>query len=147
VIREFRIALTVEEFDQAVRFYRDTLGLEMRQSWDDPDGRGVILELPCATLEILDRPQADAIDRIETGRVIPGNVRLAVQVDDLETATAALEQVGAEPMHASVRTPWGHHNQRITTPDRRQMTLFMPESSRSEVPAPVNTLFMSDEQP
>jgi lactoylglutathione lyase len=127
VIREFRIALTVDEFDQAVRFYRDTLGLEMRQSWDDTDGRGVILELPRATLEILDRPQADAIDRIETGRVIPGNVRLAVQVNDLEAATSALEEAGAKPMHASVHTPWNHHNQRVTTPDGRQMTLFQPD--------------------
>jgi lactoylglutathione lyase len=130
-IQEFRIALTVDDFDQAVRFYRDVLGLELRQSWSDADGRGVILELPRATLEVLDRPQADAIDRIETGRVLEGNVRLAVQVDDLETATAALEQAGAKPMHASVRTPWGHHNQRVTTPDDRQMTLFMPEEAKS----------------
>jgi catechol 2,3-dioxygenase-like lactoylglutathione lyase family enzyme len=131
VIRELRIALTVDQFDQAVHFYRDVLGFELRQSWDDTDGRGVILELPRATLEILDRPQADAIDRIETGRVIPGNVRLAVQVNDLETATDALEQAGAMPMHASVQTPWGHHNQRVTTPDGRQMTLFQPEEVKS----------------
>ncbi len=131
MIREFRIALTVDEFDQAVRFYRDALGLELCQSWDDTDGRGVILELPRATLEILDRPQADAVDRIETGRVIPGNVRLAVQVDDLETATTALEQAGAKPMHASVHTPWNHHNQRVMTPDGRQMTLFQPEEVKS----------------
>lgn len=125
-IREFRIALTVEKFEQAVRFYRDALGLEVRQSWDDRDGRGVILELPSATLEILDRPQAEAIDRIETERIVPGEVRLAVQVDDLEAATTALERVGATPMHASVHTPWGDHNRRITTPDGRQMTLFEP---------------------
>ncbi len=130
MIREFRIALTVEEFDQAVRFYRDALGLETRQSWADADGRGVILELPRATLEILDRPQADAIDRIETGRVLEGNVRLAVQVDDLETATETLEKVGATLMNSSVRTPWGHHNQRVTTPDGRQMTLFMPDEKK-----------------
>jgi lactoylglutathione lyase len=130
-IQEFRIALTVDDFDQAVRFYRDVLGLELRQSWSDADGRGVILELPRATLEILDRPQADAIDRIETGRVLEGNVRLAVQVDDLETATAAFQEAGATPMHASIRTPWGHHNQRVTTPEGRQMTLFMPEEAKS----------------
>lgn len=130
-IQEFRIALTVDQFDQAVHFYRDALGLEPRQSWNDAEGRGVILELPRATLEILDRPQANAIDRIETGRVLEGNVRLAVQVDDLETATAALKEAGAKPMHESVHTPWGHHNQRVATPDGRQMTLFQPEEAKS----------------
>ncbi len=127
MIHEFRVALTVQNFDAAVRFYRDVLGLNVCQSWNDTDGRGVILELPRATLEILDQPQADAIDRIETGRVLEGNVRLAVHVTNLERATNALEQAGAHRMHASVHTPWGHHNQRLKIPDGRQLTLFQPE--------------------
>lgn len=132
MIRELRIALSVDQFDQAVRFYRDALGLEARQAWDDEQGRGLILELPRATLEILDRHQSEAVDHIETGRVIPVDVRLAVQIDDLEAATVALEDAGATPMHESVLTPWGDHNQRVETPDGRQMTLFMPEETPFE---------------
>ena len=127
MIQEFRVALTVQNFDAAVQFYRDVLGLNVRQSWNDTDGRGVILELPRATLEILDQPQAEAIDRIETGRVLEGNVRLAVHVTNLEHAANALEQAGAHRMHTSVHTPWGHHNQRLETPDGRQLTLFQSE--------------------
>lgn len=127
MIHELRVALTVQDFNAAVRFYRDVLGLNVRQSWNDTDGRGVILELPRATLEILDQPQADAIDRIETGRVLEGNMRLAVHVTSLEHATNALEQAGAHRVHDSVHTPWGHHNQRLETPDGRQLTLFQPE--------------------
>ncbi len=127
MIHEFRVALTVQQFDAAARFYRDALGLNVRQSWNDTDGRGLILDLPRATLEILDQPQADAIDRIETGRVLEGDLRLAVQVSNLERATKALEQAGARRMHASLHTPWGHHNQRLETPDGRQLTLFQPK--------------------
>ncbi len=32
-IREVRIALTVEPFDQAVQFYRDSLGLTVIKQW------------------------------------------------------------------------------------------------------------------
>jgi lactoylglutathione lyase len=129
MIRELRIALTVEDFETAVRFYRDALHLEPRHAWNDADGRGVILELPRATLEILDRGQADAIDRIETGAVRRGEVRLAVQVDALETAVNALEEAGATRVHDPVHTPWGDHNQRLETPDGRQLTVFEPPTT------------------
>jgi catechol 2,3-dioxygenase-like lactoylglutathione lyase family enzyme len=128
-IEELRVALTVDDFERAVRFYRDALNLEVRQEWDDADGRGVILELPRATLEILNRPQADAIDRIETDAVRQGDVRIAVRVNALEAAVDALEGAGATRVHVHVRTPWGHHNQRLETPDGRQLTVFSPEQS------------------
>lgn len=124
MIRELRIALSVDDFETAVRFYRDALQLEPRHAWNDADGRGVILELPRATLEILDRRQADAIDRIETGEVRRGGVRLAVRVDALEPAVGALLDAGATPVHDHVRTPWGDHNRRLETPDGRQLTVF-----------------------
>ena len=36
---ELRIALTVENFDEAVAFYRDTLGLEQLADWSGENGR------------------------------------------------------------------------------------------------------------
>jgi lactoylglutathione lyase len=126
VIRELRLALTVDDFDAALRFYRDALELETRHAWHDADGRGAILELPRATLELLSRSQADAIDRIETGAVRHGELRLAVQVDALEDSVPKLEDAGATRVHASVHTPWGDHNQRLETPDGRQLTVFQP---------------------
>lgn len=38
--RELRLALTVEDFDAALAFYRDALGLEQREMWAGNDGRG-----------------------------------------------------------------------------------------------------------
>jgi lactoylglutathione lyase len=126
VIRELRIALTVEDFGAALRFYRDAFQLETREEWQDADGHGAILELPRATLEILDRPQADAIDRIETGAIQAGTLRLAVQVDNLGDAVQRLEEAGGRSLHEGVHTPWGHRNARLETPDERQLTVFQP---------------------
>jgi lactoylglutathione lyase len=33
-VRELRLALTVENYDEAVAFYRDVLGLPLLESWD-----------------------------------------------------------------------------------------------------------------
>ena len=63
-IREVRFALTVEDFEQAVQFYRDRLGLAVVEAWQRPEGRGVILSLgPQTTLELFDGPQADFVDQ------------------------------------------------------------------------------------
>jgi catechol 2,3-dioxygenase-like lactoylglutathione lyase family enzyme len=41
---EFRVVLTVPDFDQAVAFYRDTLVLEQLAHWTGDDGRVILLD-------------------------------------------------------------------------------------------------------
>jgi len=43
-VTEFRVALTVGDFDRAVAFYRDALGLEQIADWSSAAGRVVVLE-------------------------------------------------------------------------------------------------------
>src|SRR2546423_13311500 len=43
-VTELRVALTVEDFDRAVAFYRDALGLEQIADWSSATGRVVGLE-------------------------------------------------------------------------------------------------------
>ena len=40
-VTELRVALTVEDFDQALAFYRDALGLEQVADWSSESGRVV----------------------------------------------------------------------------------------------------------
>ena len=77
---ELRIALTVQDFDQAVAFYRDTLGLEQLADWSGEDGRVILLDAGRATLELFDEQQAESVDRIEAGRRVSGPVRFAISV-------------------------------------------------------------------
>jgi methylmalonyl-CoA/ethylmalonyl-CoA epimerase len=121
---ELRIVLTVPDFDRAVAFYRDTLGLEQLADWSGEDGRVILLEAGHATLELFDDRQAESVDRIEAGRRASGPVRLALRVDDLDETASRLLAGGAEEMAATVVPPWGGRNVRLRTPDGMQLTLF-----------------------
>lgn len=125
-IHELRIALTVDDYDAAVAFYRDALGLAEVEAWDRPNGRGTILEAGRATLELFDRPQAETLDLIEVGRRVSGTVRLALHVDDAAGAASQLVTAGAHREHDVVETPWGDRNARVRAPDGMQLTLFTP---------------------
>lgn len=123
-VRELRVALTLEDYEQAVAFYRDALGLPVRMSWDEPEGKGTILEAGRATLELLSREQAELIDRVEVGRRVAGPVRLALEVEDSERTAEELVEAGAELVAPAIETPWGDLNARVRAPDGMQLTLF-----------------------
>lgn len=126
IVRELRIALTVDDYERAVEFYRDALGLAEVESWVRPDGRGTILDAGRATLELFDAAQADTLDRIEVGRRVSGPVRFAVHVDDSAVAASELVRAGAERESDPVDTAWGDRNVRVRAPDGMQLTLFTP---------------------
>ena len=44
-VRELRVALTVDDYEQAVAFYRDVLGLPVVFEWDAPEGSGAVLDV------------------------------------------------------------------------------------------------------
>jgi catechol 2,3-dioxygenase-like lactoylglutathione lyase family enzyme len=162
--RELRVAVTVDDFEAAVRFYRDALGLPVVESWDQPgDRRGVILAAGQATLELLSTAQTELVDQVEApqaggtaaqpdpaageaaGREPPGGrgdrpgppVRLAIEVADSAAAAEALVASGAEHLGGPVVTPWLHRNVRLRAPDGMQLTLFTvldPDDSEGSPP-------------
>jgi lactoylglutathione lyase len=119
-----RVVLTVPDFDEAVAFYRDALGLEQIADWSGDDGRVILLEAGRATLELFDERQAESVDGIEAGKRVSGVVRLAIEVDDLDGAAARLLAAGARAEAPPVVPPWGGRNARLRTPDGMQLTLF-----------------------
>jgi catechol 2,3-dioxygenase-like lactoylglutathione lyase family enzyme len=119
-----RVVLTVPDFDEAVAFYRDTLGLEQLADWSGEDGRVVLLDVGHATLELFDERQADSVDRIEAGKRVSGQVRLAIEVEDTDVTAQRLITAGAVAEAEPVVPPWGGRNARLRTPDGMQLTLF-----------------------
>jgi catechol 2,3-dioxygenase-like lactoylglutathione lyase family enzyme len=126
-VTELRVALTVQDFAQALAFYRDTLGLEQIADWSSETGRVVVLDAGRATLELLDDAQAETVDAIEAGRRVSGTVRLALQVPDSEDIAERLVVAGAVRVAPPVVTPWGDRNARVQAPDGMQLTLFTLE--------------------
>jgi methylmalonyl-CoA/ethylmalonyl-CoA epimerase len=126
-VTELRVALTVEDFDRAVAFYRDALGLEQIADWSSATGRVVVLEAGRATLELFDNAQAESVDAIEAGRRVSGTVRFALKVEDSGDMADRLVTAGAERVAPPVITPWGDRNARVQAPDGMQLTLFTAE--------------------
>jgi predicted enzyme related to lactoylglutathione lyase len=123
-VRELRLVVTADDYDEALRFYRDVLGLPERAAFSSPDGRVAILEAGRATLEITDPHHAAFIDDVEVGRRVAGHIRVAYQVGDATAATATLAAAGAEVLAEPTRTPWNSLNSRMEGPGSLQLTLF-----------------------
>lgn len=125
-INEFRVALTVTEFERAVAFYRDGLGLEPGELWTD-NGRGQMFLAGRASLEIFDPEYAAGIDQLEVGQRVSGRIRFAIQVDDVHAAVQRALAHGATLVHEPTLTPWNDLNARIQSPAGQQITLYQPQ--------------------
>ena len=125
-VRELRLVLTVPDFDAALSFYRDALGLDVEAVWASEGGHVTLLSAGRAALELVDEAHAAEIDRLEVGRRVAGPVRVAFQVPDSGALADKLEGTGAKRIAGPVTTPWNDRNVRLEAPDGTQLTLFTP---------------------
>ena len=123
-VREMRLVVTAPDYDEALQFYRDVLGLPEIGAFADGGGRVAILDAGRATLELSDVPHAEHIDRLEVGRRVAGHIRVAFEVPDAARATDRLVMGGATLVAAPVETPWRSLNARLEAPAGLQLTLF-----------------------
>jgi lactoylglutathione lyase len=124
-VSELRLVVTVDDYDAAVAFYRDVLGLsEAAEYISDDAGRVIILDAGRATLELSDSRHAEHIDDVEVGRRVAGAIRVAFQVADSSAATQAVVDAGATLIAEPTPTPWHSLNSRLDAPGGLQLTLF-----------------------
>lgn len=124
-VSELRLAVTVDDFDGAIAFYRDAFGLPEIEAWATPEGRGAVLDAGRATLELVDAAQAELIDSIEVGRRVAGPIRVALELADSAATADRLTAAGAAYLgEGPVVTPWRHRNVRLAAPGDLQLTLF-----------------------
>jgi len=123
-VRQMRLIVTAPDYDAALAFYRDVLGLREEAAFTSDGGRVTILDAGRATLELTDPPHARFIDEVEVGRRVAGHVRVAFEVGDAESVTRAAVEGGAALIAAPVETPWRSLNARLEGPAQLQLTLF-----------------------
>lgn len=123
-VTELRLVVTADDYDTALTFYRDVLGLTELESYTERGGHVTILDAGRATLEINDPIYAEYIDEVEVGRRVAGHIRVAFGVPDTPARTDRLTAGGAELIAAPTRTPWDSVNARLTGPAGLQLTLF-----------------------
>ncbi len=138
-VSELRLVVTAPDYEQALRFYRDVLGLPERAAYESPGGRVTILEAGRATLELADPPHAAYIDDVEVGRRVAGHIRVAFEVRDTAAATARLAAGGATIIAEPVPTPWETLNARLEGPAGLQLTLFGDQQPSQPEPVKDNS--------
>ena len=124
-VRQLRLVVEADDFEAAVAFYRDELGMPVELDLEGDNGEHVIiLEAGRATLELSNPAQVAMIDQVEVGRRVAPRVRVAFEVDDAAAVTDRLADAGAEVVAPPTRTPWNSLNARLEAPAGLQITVF-----------------------
>ena len=131
-VLQLRVVVEVDDFDAAIAFYRDHLGMPEEFLVDSGDNaRVVALQAGRATLELVTTAQRRLIDRLEVGSDVSPRIRLALEVVDVDNATARLIDAGAEPIAPATETPWRSRNARLDGPGPIHLTLFQELDSEA----------------
>lgn len=124
--RQLRLIIETDDFDQAVRFYRDVLGMPEQPAFaTEGDDRVSILHAGIATIELATRTHIRAIDAVENAPSTEGpTLRIALEVPDTAEAVAVAEGAGAELLAPPTETPFRTINARVQGPSGWQVTFF-----------------------
>ena len=124
-VRQLRLVVAAEDYEEAVRFYRDILGLRQEEAYEgEDDARVMILDAGRATLEIANPAQRRMIDDVEVGRRVAPHMRVAFEVADTAATTERLSANGASVIAPPTETPWRSLNARLDAPAGLQITVF-----------------------
>ena len=124
-VLQMRLVVEADDYDEAVRFYRDVLGLPEEAAFTgEGDARVAILDAGRATLEIANPVQKRMIDEVEVGRQVAPRMRVAFEVVDTAAATDELIAAGATLVAEPTETPWRSLNSRLDAPAGLHITLF-----------------------
>jgi predicted enzyme related to lactoylglutathione lyase len=124
-VLQLRLVVEAEDYDEAVAFYRDVLGLPEQVAFEgEGEARVAILDAGRATLEIANPAQKRMIDDVEVGHQTSARMRVAFEVTDSQGATERLVSAGATLVAPPTETPWRSLNARLDAPGGLHITLF-----------------------
>ncbi len=114
-IFQVSIVRHTHNYEALVKFYRNGLQMNIKQSWDHPNNRGTLLAFG-------GKADNTVIEVIELGNeavpaVKPVNVVLSIEVDNVDAWHAELIQRGIPIARGLVDNPWGHRSFGIDDPD------------------------------
>lgn len=136
-VLQLRLVVEADDFDRAIAFYRDALGLVEEFAVDSEGGaRVVALQAGRATLEIVNAAQRRLIDQLEVGREVSRAIRVAFEVPDARAETSRLVEAGATLIAEPTPTPWNSLNARLEAPAGLQITLFEERGSSGSASGP-----------
>lgn len=124
-VRQLRLVVQAPEFEEALSFYRDVVGMPQSEAYEaDGGARVVILDAGRATLELANRAQVAFIDGVETDGGASDRLRVGLEVADTSAFVERLAAAGAEVEASARETPWRSINARLRGPADLQLTVF-----------------------
>ena len=104
-----------KNYEAMLEFYRDRLGMSIKESWDEPDNRGALLSLGGQASNVL-------IEVIQLrDEAIPGvkpvNVVLSIEVAAVDAWHDQLMERGVTIARGLEDASWGHRSFGIDDPD------------------------------
>lgn len=132
-VRQLRLIVEAEDYEAALTFYRDVLGLTEQAVFEgDGDARVTILEAGRATLKLSNPSQVKMIDQVEADGQPSAKIRVAFEVEDSAATTKELVEAGGTLIAEPRETPWKSLNSRVAAPAGLQVTLFQELESLEE---------------
>lgn len=132
--KQLRLIIETDDFDEALRFYRDVLGMPEQAAFaTSGDDRVAILHAGIATVELATREHARNVDAVEGVPAGAGpGLRLALEVESTPDALAAAAAAGAAELAPATRTPFETISARVQGPAGWQVTFFQELESLQE---------------
>ena len=117
-VLQLRLVVEADDYESAVAFYRDALGLsEMAAFSGGGDAHVTILDAGRATLELANHAQRKMIDEVEVGHPTTPRLRVAFEVRDAAGPDPATGRGRARLWSLPpTETPWRSLNSRLDAP-------------------------------
>ncbi|MDQ2890338.1 MAG: VOC family protein [Gemmatimonadota bacterium] len=120
------MGVSAADYDAALAFYGNALGLSIERSWNRGESdRGTLFRAGAALIEILPRSNArQALKAAHDQPMSNSSVWLYLEVDDVDVAHERLQAHGASVLLPPTDEPWGHRRLRRCDPDGMIVGLF-----------------------
>ena len=109
------IARNTCNYEDMLRFYKDTLQMKPVESWDEPENRGTLLSpaksVGATLIEIID------LKNVAKPGIRPENIALSFEVENVDDWHDELVAAGVEIARKLEDAPWGHRSFGIDDPD------------------------------
>ena len=123
-VRQLRLVVETDDYEEAVRFFSEVLGMPVEASYATGEAHVTILDAGRATLELANAAQKRYIDDVEVGRPVAPKMRVAFEVADSASVTEDLVDAGAHLVAPPTETPWRSLNARLDAPAGLHITIF-----------------------
>ncbi|MFI6320084.1 VOC family protein [Nonomuraea sp. NPDC050556] len=131
--------ITVSDLDESLAFYRDALGLEVRQDvgsgvsrWitlgsDTQPGLEFVLSVPHAGRT---RSEGDALQDLLTQGILP---MIVFSTDDLDETFERVRAWGAEVLQEPIERPWGPRDSAFRDPSGNMVRIQQPSKNMEQI--------------